>query len=246
VFALLDACRKAGAAVHACTPVTAIMPDGDGWRLETAAGGTCRAGQVIVATNGYGRDGPPALLAGRMLPVLSNILVTRPLSPAEREAQGWTSTLMAYDTRHLLHYFRLLPDGRFLFGGRGGLSADPGSESRARSWLTAAFHRLFPAWREVEITHFWRGLACVTADRSAHAGALAPGLWIGGGYHGNGVALSAATGRLLADLAAGTADPQGDVPALMRGSPPRFPLPRLRRHLLAAAYAWYRLRDALP
>ena len=41
----------------------------------------------------------------------------------ELKAQGWTSDQMAYDTRKLLHYFRLLPDRRFLFGMRGGLFA---------------------------------------------------------------------------------------------------------------------------
>ncbi len=251
VHTLALAARGGGARIHSRTPVTLVERQGDRWRLTTP-GGSCRADQLILATNGYGRDGPPGAtaqaMAGRMLPALSNILVTRPLSLAERERAGWTTPHMAYDSRHLLHYFRLLPDGRFLFGGRGGLSADPATLPRARAWLTGAFHRLFPAWAEVEVTHFWRGFACLAADRSVHAGALdeARTLWFGGGYHGNGIGMSAAVGPLLADLAAGAADPVKDVPALLRGPPPRFRFPGLRHLGLRAAYLWYGVKDALP
>jgi hypothetical protein len=65
-------------------------------------------------------------------------------------AQGWTSPLMAFDSRKLLHYFRLLPNGRFLFGGRGGTDAsDEGSKptgpcSKARSM---SFSRHGARWR---------------------------------------------------------------------------------------------------
>lgn len=248
LYTLLIAARGAGAHVHSRTPVTSLERDGADWIVVTPQG-RCRAGRVIIATNGYGRDGPAgAAMDGRILPVQSNILVTRPLSEAERAAQGWTTSHLAYDSRILLHYFRLLPDGRFLFGGRGGLSADPDSLARSRAWLTGSFRRLFPAWRDVEITHFWRGFVGFAADRAPHAGPLdeTRTLWFGGGYHGNGIGLSAGIGHLLADLAAGAADPEADVPALLRGPPPRFRLPALRMAALRAGYLWYRVRDAMP
>ena len=244
---LLLAARGAGAQVHSRSPVLAISPGGNGWIVRTG-GSTCHARQVIIATNGYSQDELIPAAAGRMLPVVSAILVTRPLTNAEREAQGWTTADMAYDSRHLLHYFRLLPDGRFLFGGRGGLDASAATEQRSKAWLARSFRRLFPAWRDVDITHFWRGLACVTTDRTVHAGALdgAQTLWLGGGYHGNGVAMSAIVGPLLADLCAGTAQPDTHIPALMRGPPPRFHLPGGHRAWMRAAYTWYRIRDAMP
>ncbi|MEZ5667616.1 MAG: FAD-dependent oxidoreductase [Alphaproteobacteria bacterium] len=246
-YTLSIAARGAGAQVHGGTPVTGIARDGDAHVLATP-GGTCRARQVIVATNGYGNDGPTPAMAGRMIPVFSSILVTRPLTGEERARQGWTGAMPAYDSRHLLHYFRLLPDGRFLFGGRGGRDGSAAGEAGVRDWLTRSFRRLFPAWHAVEITHFWRGLACLAADFCLHVGALDAErtLWFGGGYHGNGVAMSAMVGPLLADLAAGKADPERDVPAPMRGAPPVFRLPGGRRRWLGAAYLWYRLRDALP
>ena len=62
----------------------------------------------------------------------SSILVTRPLSGHELSAQGWTSRQMSYDTRHLLHYFRLLPDNRMLFGLRADYRATPASFAATR------------------------------------------------------------------------------------------------------------------
>src|SRR3546814_16538138 len=96
------------------------------------------------------------------MPAQSSIIVTRPLSPAERAAQGWTSTVMCADTRRLLHYFRLLPDGRFLWGGRGGISGSPAAARRAQRHLRRSFERHFPAWRHVETEYFWRGPVCLT------------------------------------------------------------------------------------
>ena len=69
---------------------------------------------------------------------------------------------MAYDTRRLLHYFRLLPDRRFLFGMRGGIAWTPRTHRAIRHRIIADFQAMFPAWRRVGMTHFWSGLACLT------------------------------------------------------------------------------------
>ena len=90
----------------------------------TTTNGTICADKLIIATNGYSSDDIPSNLRGAYLPVLSSIIVTRPLTKEERERQGWISQITSYDTRNLLHYVRLLPDNRFLFGARGGIKAD--------------------------------------------------------------------------------------------------------------------------
>src|SRR3546814_7345155 len=59
----------------------------------TTPQGRLTARQVIVATNGYTEDDRLPALSGRLMPAQSSIIVTRPLSPAEQEAQGWTSTV---------------------------------------------------------------------------------------------------------------------------------------------------------
>ena len=60
------------------TPVTAWQHTGGKHRLVTP-GGVVTAGRVLFATNGYTPEGLDPMLAGRLLPALSSIIVTRPL-----------------------------------------------------------------------------------------------------------------------------------------------------------------------
>ena len=206
--------------------------------------GSVTADQVIFATNGYTPEGMLRPLAGRIMPVLSNIIVTRPLTVEERAAQGWTADTMAFDTRNLLHYFRLLPDGRFMFGGRGGTnSADRSALASERS-LRRDFNAMFPAWAHVDHTHFWRGLVCLSSDLVPFIGSInkARTAWAALAYHGNGVSMATWSGRALADLVAGNHE-VANIPEFMRRPPPRFPFPKLRNLYFKSAYMAYGLQD---
>ncbi|WP_370231170.1 NAD(P)/FAD-dependent oxidoreductase [Salipiger bermudensis] len=239
---LARAAQSAGAMLHGHSPVTALRR-GARWELETPHG-TVTADRVILATNGYSSEDLPDWLRARYLPVQSSVIVTAPLEQAQLDAQGWTSHQMAYDTRVLLHYFRLMPNGRFLFGMRGGLTATPRARDSISRKIRADFARMFPAWQDAEITHEWDGLVCLMASLTPFAGAVPdhPGLFAGMGYHGNGVAMASHTGMLLADLVQGK-PPRGPYPEVMRHPPRRFPLGRWRRALLAPAYATATLFD---
>jgi glycine/D-amino acid oxidase-like deaminating enzyme len=232
-----------GVRLYGGSEVTRIERDGAGARLHTARG-TLRAGQLLIATNGYSTDGLPPWLTGRYLPVLSNIVATRPLTNVEQAAQGWTSTDIVADSRNLLHYFRLLPDGRFLFGMRGGTGLGAAEVDRVAARIRADFVAMFPAWAGIEIPFSWNGLACLTSDRVAHLGPVPelPGTFAAFGYHGGGVAMASWCGARVADLMAGRIRP-ADVPAPLAHRPRPMPMPALRRHYLKPAYAWYGWRD---
>lgn len=240
VLGLAAAARSEGARFYENSPVERIAREGDDYVLHSAMG-RLRAKKLIVATNGYSSEDVPDWMAGRYLPAQSAILVTRELSEAEIAAQGWSSTTMSYDTRRLLHYFRLMPNRRFLFGVRGGTSAAPAAQAAMKARARADFEAMFPAWAQVETPHYWSGFVCLTRDLTPYAGPIGDwqNAWAGFAYHGNGVALGTYTGRLLAGLASG----QGGVPALMAAPPPRFPFGRLRRALLPLAYTWYGFVD---
>jgi len=241
---LARAAIDAGVTVHGHSPVGEIRREGANFVLVTPAG-RLTARKVIVATNGYSEEESLPQLAGRLLPALSSIIVTRPLSAAERAAQGWTSTVTVADTRKLLHYFRLLPDGRFLWGGRGGISGSPASAARAQQRLRRSFEHHFPAWRHVETEFFWRGLVCLTKPLVPFVGRLEEeGLYASLAYHGNGVSFSAWAGRAVAAQVAGVQGADA-LPAVVRAALPRFPFPFLRKVYLAGAYAHYGLKDAL-
>jgi glycine/D-amino acid oxidase-like deaminating enzyme len=178
------------------------------------------------------------------MPALSNIIVTRPLSAAEHAEQGWTQRLMAYDTRNLLHYFRLLPDGRFLFGGRGGTDASDTGADPMKQHMIETLRQMFPVFGRAEITHFWRGFVCLSYDLVPYVGPLnqEKSVWTAIAYHGNGIAMASWSGSALADLIAGKPE-RADLPSVLARRLARFPLPFLRPLYLKGAYLWFNYQD---
>lgn len=243
INALADAAEEAGAQIFHETPVTGITRKADGFRLRTPQG-TVSAQRVVVGTNGYSSEDMPDWLAGRYMPTQSSIIVTRPMTQSELGAQGWTSGQASYDTRHLLHYFRLMPDNRMLFGVRGGLLASPNSEARAIKRARADFDRMFPAWQDVETPHAWSGMVCIARDRMPYVGPVPgePGLFTSLCYHGNGVAMASYCGALMADLVQDRA-PKVIYPTAIQRPLSKFELGRLRRLVMPVAYAGFALQD---
>lgn len=240
---IAKAAEAKGVHIYEKSAVTSLEPQLDGWRLRIN-GHALHADQVIVATNGYSSEDLPPWLGGRYMPSQSNVIVTRPLSEDELAAAGWTSAQMAYDTRNLLHYFRLMPDRRFLFGMRGGVLTGQAAEARASSKIRRDFEQMFPAWKSVETSHSWSGMVCLARDMLPFVGAVpaVKGLWMGMCYHGNGVAMGSYSGALLASLVQGK-QPEMLYPEAMRAPLRRFELGRFRRAVMPFAYAGLMLAD---
>lgn len=241
---LAAAALAQGAKVHGNSLVTAWERKDGRHRLITA-GGALTARQVIVATNGYIREGLHPGLDGRVLPALSNIVTTRPLTEAERAAENFVTEAPLSNTRRLLFYYRLLKDGRLLFGARGDTDGSPASAERMRVWLTRRLGEVFPAFAGVETSHFWRGLVTLTMSKLPAVGRLPEdsSVFFAYGCHGNGVNTMPWAGKTLARLAAGANRDEDLVPGPIRGPTARFPLPALRRFYLKAAYVYYGLKD---
>lgn len=233
-----------GAMLHGNSRVLDWSRDGNVHVLRTV-GGCVRAARVIVATNGYWQDGLRHDLDGRILPALSNIIVTRPLDDEELERQCYRTTSPVHNTRTLLFYYRLLPDRRFLFGARGDTTGRPEDGERMRAWMVRRFGEVFPAWHDIPVTHFWRGLVCMTRKLTPSIGRLPddPTVWYGFGYHANGVNTAPWTGMRLARAVAGEIEPGTVAPAIMQGLPARFPFSALRLWILRGAYLFYRFQD---
>lgn len=77
--------------------------------LETEQG-ALRADRVVLATNAY----LPLVRSIRryVIPVYDYVLVTEPLTPAQRAALGWERRQGAADSGNRFHYYRLTPDDR--------------------------------------------------------------------------------------------------------------------------------------
>ena len=243
VRGLAVAAWTAGARIHASSPVTGWERAG-GRHLLRTPGGTVTAARVLVATNGYTPEHLIPALAGRTLPALSSILVTRPLTAAEQAAHRWTQPALIADTRNLLFYIRLLRDGRLLFGARGGTDASPAAFERRKAWMRRRLAQKFPAWPEVEIEHAWWGSVCLARDLHPHLAWLDPEqrTLTALAYHSGGVAFSTMLGWVAAAVLAGKA-PDPPLPAFIRQPPPRFPLPAVRLWALRGAYLGCRVAD---
>lgn len=242
---LSAAAVRRGAHVHHDSEVIEWTRDGATHCLRTK-NATLRARKVILATNGFLPEHLHPGFVGQALPMISAIVVTRPMNADELAAQSWQTQCPTITALNLLNYFRLLPDGRFLFGGRGSASGNPESARRNFLKLRDRFHEVFPGWRDVDLEYEWHGLVCMTRRLTPGIGVLEedPSVLFGYGYHGNGVNTATWTGKQLAVWAAsGTAGSPASIPDIVQGLPGRFPIARLRLRYIQAAIAGLRLID---
>jgi glycine/D-amino acid oxidase-like deaminating enzyme len=239
------AAARRGAVLHPHSRVLEWRRDAGTHRLVTA-GGELRARRVVVATNGFTRDDLHPAFDGVLLPAISNVVTTRPLTEEELARQSWHTENPICNTRHLLFYYRLLPDRSFLFGARGDTTGRPADAQKMRAWMVRRLGEVFPGWKNIPITHFWRGLVCGTRRLTPCVGRLddEPSVWFALGYHGNGVNSAPWAGMTLARHLAGSNTERPAVPAVMAGLAPRFPLPALRLWVLRGAYLYDRWQDA--
>jgi gamma-glutamylputrescine oxidase len=241
-YGTLAAARAAGAMVHGASPVLVWSKNGGAHVLETPYG-TVRARTVVIATNGYTPEHLFPCLRNATLPVLSHIIVTRPMTPAEKRASSFVTSHVLTDTRNLLYYWRRMPDDRILFGGRGLITESPGGHERQREFLLGELKRKLPALADIAVEYDWWGWVCLTADFLPHVYHAHDDASVhyAIGYQGSGVAYGLHAGRLLASRVAGR-DKQPAIPSTSTPLP-RFPLAALRRSGQRAAYLWYRYLD---
>ena len=201
----------AGAEIHDRTGVTAVGSDAGGFLVDTTRGAV-RAGQVVIATNAYADSAVPDL-ARRVLPINSYIIATEPLTDEQRSIIG---PQMMVDTKNLLFYWRLTPDGRMAFGGRNRL--DPVDVPVARDFLYDNMVRIHPQLQGVAIDYAWTGYVAMTLDRLPHVGTI-NGAWYATGCNGTGVSLNGWLGHRLGEVVTGQAPP----PAFAEMPHPRIP-----------------------
>ncbi len=210
-------------------------------RLITDSG-SIEADKVIFATNGYTPEGMIDELSQRIMPLLSSIRVTRPLTEDEITAQNWRRTTCAFDSRIMLNYFRLLPDNRVLWGGRGGTSFSEGAFNRAQRELDNAFNATFTHWKTVDVDYRWRGFVCFTGSQTPFVGEFRPNAYTSLGYHGNGVAMASWCGQAIAQQIVNSED-RHFTPKSFTKLPNKMSFMGMRQPLVKAAYLGYKFSD---
>ncbi len=234
VEGLARAAARAGARLAEGVDVRSIGRGGQDHVVSTGTG-TVRAREVLVATNGYTGAAVPALRR-RVVPVGSYLIATAPLDPALAQRLVPHQRVLS-DTKNLLYYFRLSPDGRMVFGGRAAFT--PTSVARSAGILTRGMVEVFPELAGVPVEYAWGGQVAFTLDQMPHAGCL-DGVRYALGYGGHGVAMATWLGTRVGAALAGA----GEMPRLT--SPFRaVPLYSGAAWFLPLVGGYYRMRDML-
>ncbi|WP_100656760.1 NAD(P)/FAD-dependent oxidoreductase [Alteromonas flava] len=234
---------NAGATIYGHSPVSHVTSTGNFHTVTTPAG-TMRAKHLIVTSNAYGQRNLVPQLKDKLFPVISSIIVTDPLDQQQLDELGMRDGLMTMDTRPLKYYYRLLPDNRLLFGGRGAVRGKHASADKYKVALMQGLQDTFPNLSNISISHFWSGWVAVSYDdfpRIYHA--KDERLLYSAGYCGSGLAFSVQAGKRLAQL---LMEPNvlPDFP-FWQSPLKTFPFAFARRPALHAYYAWQQFKQVL-
>jgi glycine/D-amino acid oxidase-like deaminating enzyme len=246
-YSYLRRAREGGARVHPSSPVIGWETKNGVHHLKTP-GGTVRAKSVGIATGAYTAPGLHPTLTNRYFPVLSNSIVTRPLTDAELKATNFLTHEAITDTRTLRFYYRLLPDKRVQIGSRSAITGADASRDAHYRLLVEGLARKFPPLKGIQVDYSWWGWVDVAHDMMPRI--VQPdsrqSVFYALGYGGNGVSFSAHAGRRMAQRIAGHGDAAFDLP--IYDSPLQFPrqgewAAPFRRFGQGMLYRWYHLRD---
>jgi len=231
--------ERLGVRVYERSRVTRIETAGAAARVRTETG-TVTARRLVLATSAYTHHLLPAI-THRFIPLYDYILVSDPLTLAQRDAIGWRRRQGITDGRTFFNYYRLTDDDRILWGTSeaayyAGNRVDPACDHSPAHYaaLRASFRRHFPALAGLEFPYAWGGPICSTTRMTPFFGrALGGRACYGLGYTGHGLGTTRLAGRILAHLALDRPSDLLDL-SLVRKRPLPYPPEPLRSWSVAA------------
>lgn len=230
------AAKEAGAHLFENTPSTG-MKSLNGKVVVTTPRGTITADKGLLAVNAYGGTLEP-VSAAHVMPIGSFIGATAPLPADTPVIPGGEAV---DDSRFVVRYFRKSVDNRLLFGGREIYAVNDPKDIHIH--IRKQIAEIYPALKDVEITHGWGGYVGITLPRRPFVREVMPNVISAGGYSGHGVMLSNFVGKLYAETVAGNRD---RLKLFEELKVPPFPGGRrFRSPLLFLALNWYALRDRI-
>lgn len=227
--------ERAGAVLAEEAQVLEIRREGLGFGIRTSRG-TVRTREVVVATDGYTGAVVP-WLGRRVIPIGSYLVATPPLG-AELCRRLLPGGRVVSDTKHLLYYFRLCPDGRLVFGGRASFA--PTTIQRSAEILARGLRQVFPQLANTSLEYAWGGQVGFTWNRLPATGRV-DGMYFALGYCGHGVAMATYLGARVGQAIATARE----LPEVSGRGFPGIPLYRGRPWFLPLVGAYYRVRDWL-
>jgi glycine/D-amino acid oxidase-like deaminating enzyme len=231
--------ERLGVLVYERSRATAVETAGGAARVRTEAG-SVTARRLVLATSAYTHHLLPAI-THRFIPLYDYILVSDPLTSAQRDTIGWRRRQGITDGRTFFNYYRLTDDDRILWGTSeaayyAGNRVDPSCDHSPAHYaaLRASFRRYFPALAALEFPYAWGGPICSTTRMTPFFGrALGGRACYGLGYTGHGLGTTRLAGRILAHMALDRPSDLLDL-SLVRKQPFPYPPEPLRSWSVAA------------
>jgi gamma-glutamylputrescine oxidase len=224
-----------GAVLYEASPVTGFDLGADPKVVNTPRG-QVRADHVVFCLSGY-IDGLHPRLARATLPVATYVMLTEPI-PKERLETAIRAPYAVSDTRFAGDYYRPLPDGRILWGGRVSSAAAP---RRLLRRMLGDLVKVYPQLAGIQGEVAWPGTMGYARHKMPQIGELEPGVWYNQGFGGNGMCPTTVGGEAVAAAIAGEDQRIG----LFEPFGLDYAGGRLGPLVAEALYAWWRLRDRL-
>lgn len=232
---LLNRALEAGVQIVERCPAGAIRRDGKSFVVSTPQGDVI-ARDVVIATNGYTGTVTP-WLRHRVIPIGSYVIASEPM-PREIMRELIPQDRIVSDSRKVVYYYRLSPDGtRMIFGGR--VSQGETDQRASAPLLHAEMARLFPQLARTRISHSWMGFVGYTFDTLAHTGSH-DGMHYAMGYCGSGVSMASYLGMRTGQKVLGLKEGRTGLDATTFQTRPLY---TGNPWFLAASVAYYRWLD---
>lgn len=188
---LATAATAAGAQIHEGSEVIGLDLSGPVKRVSTDKG-RISAQHVVFCCSGYiGSLFQP--LARATLPVGTYVMVTEPLGDGLKKAVRAPYALA--DNRFAQDYYRPLPEGRLLWGGRVRALKPPRDLSAA---MLGDLLKVYPQLEGISADVAWEGTMGYATHKMPQIGQLRPGIWYCMGFGGHGLCPTTSGGELIA------------------------------------------------
>jgi gamma-glutamylputrescine oxidase len=231
-YALLLArlANSAGARLFEGTSALACEKNSSGFRITTPHG-TVQAGHVVHCVSSL--DPKLHKPSGRaVLPVATYVAVTEPL---KQTAIATPSAIS--DSRRAGDYYRLISDGRLLWGGR--ITTRVSEPSRLAELMKRDMLSVYPQLGDPKIEFAWPGLMGYAIHKMPLIGRDTEGQWFATAFGGHGLNTTAMAGLLVARGITG----EDDAFRRFAAYAPRFAYGTLGRLGVQGSYWWMQAQD---
>lgn len=231
---------RGGVTIYENSEVTSLQREGLEWKVRTVAGVV--SARDVVLCGAASMKGLSKRLDYALAPVRTYIMVSAPMDEGLYERSINTPHAI-YDTRFASDYYRRLPEGRLLWGGRVSLFAHPQNIAEE---LTKDALKVYPQLQgHLRPDFAWGGVLAYPSHKMPMLSRLKDGLWCNTGFGGHGICPTAVAGEVMADALASPAVHQAKALELFEDFKPGFIGGPLAGAGAQAVYLWWRLRDAL-